>query len=477
MSNRTISQAQQEAFINEMTQRMTELARALSGWVAAAARTLSALEQQVVRSSKDLGAALLTGLCHLLVPAYPAPQVPCSCGQAATYQRMRPAQVTTVLGPIHFTRPYYRCAHCHHGVAPLDQQLGVCAGSISAGLDEVLALLGATEDSFAQAVAVLQKLTLVEVCPNSAREATERLGECIAAAEAQAVATAWDDLPAPVATGPTPPRLYISLDGTMVHTREDGWKEIKLGAIYTTTMVRPRMHPERLEVRARDLSFVADMVEAQSFGPAIWAEAARRGVLQAEEVVVIGAGAQWIWNLVEEHFPAAIQIVDWYHASQYLWRAAHAIYGEGTELAQHWARARLDELWEGQVAAVLEHLQTYTGAGAAVQETLTYYTNNQQRMRYAEYRARGIQIGSGSIESGCNHVIGARLKQAGMLWNRDGVVAVAKVRTWLKSGRWDEAMALRPPPRRCYRRKQACAPAIRVRPSAPHTYSPTVAAA
>ena len=91
----------------------------------------------------------------------------------------------------------------------------------------------------------------------------------------------------------------------------------------------------------------------------------------------------------------------------------------------------------------------------AVTDALSYLTTHRDRMRYAEYRARGIQIGSGVIESGCKHVLGARLKQAGMIWNVDGARAVGKVRTWLKGRRWAEAMGLRPPLRRASQRRVA----------------------
>jgi len=123
-------------------------------------------------------------------------------------------------------------------------------------------------------------------------------------------------------------------------------------------------------------------------------------VSEAKEVVAIGDGAHWIWNLVEEHFPGAIQIVDWYHASEYVWKVAHAIYGEGSDLAKKWANERLDELWDGKVDEVLRHCQEHASAGEAVQQAITYFTNNKSRMRYPEYRARGLQIGSGTVE--CN---------------------------------------------------------------------------
>ena len=153
----------QEAFVAEMTQRMADVARRLSAWASDEVRTLGDLEQQVVRLGKDLSNALLAGVCQLTAPAVPARHVACACGQVASYQRWRPAQVLTVLGPITVQRPYYHCAHCHHGFAPLDAQLALCAGSISAGLDELLALLWSTEDSFEAASTVLVTVTLVLV--------------------------------------------------------------------------------------------------------------------------------------------------------------------------------------------------------------------------------------------------------------------------------------------------------------------------
>ena len=144
-----------------------------------------------------------------------------------------------------------------------------------------------------------------------------------------------------------------------------------------------------------------------------------------------------------------------------MWAAANAVYGDGTDLAAAWAGARLDALWDGEVGQVLAALRATDQTRAAVTDALTYLASHRHRMRYAEYRARGIQIGSralaggGVIESGCKHVIGARLKQAGMIWNVDGARAVAKVRTWLKSRRWDAAMALRLPLRRASQRQVA----------------------
>jgi hypothetical protein len=121
-----------------------------------------------LQNIKELGNALLGSLISLNVPAYPEEEIPCPCGQTATYQRMRPAHVDTLLGTITLNRPYYLCRGCHHGLAPLDQQLGLCAGGISAGLEELLALVGA-QLPFEEAVELVAKLTLVEVCPNTCK--------------------------------------------------------------------------------------------------------------------------------------------------------------------------------------------------------------------------------------------------------------------------------------------------------------------
>lgn len=458
MTHSTTLPAQTESFIAEMTDRMTHIAQELSTWVTTEPRTLAEIEKRTLAIMKDLSTAVAMGLCNLAVPRYPEDTIPCSCGQTAHYQRMRPAHIDTLLGTITITRPYYLCPICHHGQAPLDLQMGFCAGGISAGLDEILALMG-SRTPFEEATDVLQKLTLVTVSPNSCKAATETLGRTIAAQEDQAVAEAWKSKQPILPPLPTmiPDRLYVSMDGTMVHTHEGGWKEMRLGAVYTTTAVPSKKRPESLDIRAHDASYYADFTDPTSFGRRLWVEAYRHGVSQTQEVVAIGDGAHWIWDQVHEHFPQAIEIVDWYHATSYIWTVAHALHGEGSAAAKAWARAPLDDLWDGKTDLAVAHLQGYVShpaVGDAARSAVTYYTNNKERMNYPAYRAKGMQIGSGCIESGCNHVLGARLKQAGMIWNVDGARAVAKVRTRLKSGRWDETIASRPSAQRhVYTRK------------------------
>jgi hypothetical protein len=437
-----------EHLVTAMSERMTTLTRTLCCWMQEHEHSLAELEQHALRLLKELGASLVAGVCPLAAASQPSRSVPCSCGQQAAYQRERMAQVTTLLGSISIARSYYLCAECGVGQHPLDAQLQICAGSRSQALDELLALLGATQDSFAQAAQVLECLSLVHVSANSVRQATEQLGAVLLEHHPQQPSEPDASPAQQESVTRRPRRLYISMDGVMAHLHERGWSEIKVGCCYQTRTRPSRKRPDRLEIRAECTSYVSALEEAREFGWRLWQEAVRRGALQADEVVVLGDGAHWIWNLAETHFPRATQIVDWYHASEYVWTAASAIWGEASAERAAWAHAQLDKLWEGKVEPVLDELVRWRATGEAVEAALSYYATHQSRMEYASYRARGLQIGSGSVESACKQVVSARLKQAGMIWNAEGAEAVAVVRG-------EEAIALREVRRRGYRRKQA----------------------
>jgi hypothetical protein len=444
-----------EQVVTTLSERLSSLLRTLGSWVQHEQPTLAALELHLVRLLKEFGATMLAGLGTLASSQPPPATVACTCGQPARFLRSRPAQVITLLGPITLHRPYYLCAACGHGQHPLDRHLEICAGSRSAALDELLALLGATQDSFAEAASVLERLTLLHLSPNSVRDATEQLGTLLHQQQTQQVlsAQAGDALPH-VAT-PAPKRLYVTMDGVMALLHERGWSEVKVGCCYQTRTRHDPADPHHLKVCAERLSYITTLREAEHFGWQLWCEAVRRGVLEADEVVVLGDGAHWIWNIATELFPSALQIVDWYHASQYVWQAASAIWGESGEQREAWAHKQLDALWEGKVAEVLVVLEEAQQQGAAVEAALSYYRSHQGRMDYPSYRARGLQIGSGSAESACKQLISARLKGAGMIWDSAGAEAVASVRAWLKSERWEEALSLRPKPQRTYQRQQA----------------------
>lgn len=367
-----ISATQQ--LVTTMSEQIAGLTRILGEWMLEQPHSLAEVEQHLLRLLKQFGASLLTSLCALAASSHPSPTLPCPCGKIARFQRCRKAQVITLLGPITFMRPYYLCQSCGVGQHPLDTQLQVCAGSRSAALDELLALLGATQDSFAQAAEVLERLTLVHVCPNSVRAATQELGALLLAQQSQSeAADVANSAPAPAVTPAAgPSRLYISMDGVMAHLHQRGWSEFKVGCCYLTRSCTPRKQPERVEIRAHSGSYITTLAEAHSFGWQLWQEAVRRGALTAQELVVLGDGSHWIWNIADTHFPKATQIVDWYHASSYIWEAASALWDEQDQRRGEWAKQQLDALWEGKLEEVLAELRRLSGRGEAIEAALSY---------------------------------------------------------------------------------------------------------
>jgi hypothetical protein len=224
------------------------------------------------------------------------------------------------------------------------------------------------------------------------------------------------------------------MDGVRIlDTRGDG-KEAKVGVV-----VPEHRGPCGDLVRAPS-SYAAGFVGAEAFGRRLALEAHRRGLETAAEVVVLGDGAEWIWNLAAEHCPGATQVVDWFHASERVWALGRAFYGEGTAKTEAWVERQLARLAEGEAAALVRawRKRRCEGTAAAVRdEQVGYFTHHAGRMAYDRYRARGLDIGSGMVESGCKLVIGAREKGPGMRWSVAGANAVAQLRVLLFNDQWD----------------------------------------
>ncbi len=183
------------------------------------------------------------------------------------------------------------------------------------------------------------------------------------------------------------------------------------------------------------------------------------GVLSTRWGAGPGRGGNWGRGDLDwpERPPHATHIVDWYHAVQHLEAAKAAIAQRyPPDQAQTWFEQQKQSLWEGQITQVLDALHAKAWLHDAIAREETYFVRQQHQMHYDQYRARGYQIGSGSIESACKHVVQARCKQAGMRWSQHGCVAVATVRAVVRSGRFAARFAFFPPPTRAaFHRKVA----------------------
>lgn len=216
------------------------------------------------------------------------------------------------------------------------------------------------------------------------------------------------------------------------HTRE-----VKLGVVFTQTKVDSEGFP----VRDRDSSsYVATLEPVEHFGGLVYAEALRRGSARAKQVVVLGDGAVWIWNLASLHFPGA-HIVDLFHAREHLHDLATLLAPAIGENRGNWLAQRKDELDAGDIPAILSAARALQVSATKTEDldtALGYFHTNATRMQYKTFREAGHFVGSGHVEAGCRAVIGQRLKLSGMRWSVPGATGIATLRCQGASGRWKE---------------------------------------
>lgn len=410
---------------------------------------LESLEMAMRMAMHRVGTVALTQLLHCDPPRQQQREVACSCGQTASYREMRPRRLLTIMGKVELVRPYYLCSHCHHGQFPFDAELDIENQDLSPGVRRMLALVGQAAP-FDQGREQMRVLAGLPLTTKAVERTAEAIGEDIAQREQKQIHQALQIDLSQVPLGDPIPILYVQMDGTGVpvtraergqgkgegqpaHTRE-----VKLGCVFTQTACDVEGYP----IRDPDsTTFVGAIESAVEFGKRLFLEAWNRGWDRAHRKVVMGDGAEWIWNLAGLHFPGAIQIVDLYHARQHLWNVARLL-RPGDELAQkRWMLRHQPKLDEGQIEKLVGYLRSLDTTSPQLQETIRkeadYFRRNARRMRYPEFRRQHLFVGSGVIEAGCKTVIGSRLKQSGMFWTVQGANAIIALRCCQLNGRFE----------------------------------------
>jgi len=224
------------------------------------------------------------------------------------------------------------------------------------------------------------------------------------------------------------------VEGQPAHTRE-----VKLGCIFTQTTTDKEGRPVRDEYST---TYTAAIETAEEFGVRLYTEAWRRGWSRAKKKVVIGDGAVWIWNLADQHFPGAIQIVDLFHARQHLWELSAKLFPNDEPGRKRWMARALQRLDQGQIEALVKILRQLHPANAELAKTVNieadYFERNAERLRYPTFRAQGLFVGSGVVEAGCKTVIASRLKRSGMFWTVRGANAILALRCCHCNGRFED---------------------------------------
>jgi hypothetical protein len=413
---------------------------------------LEAVEMAMRAAMHQAGAAALSHLLRCDPPDPDKREIPCRCGQKARYREMRSRRILTVVGQVEFLRPWYLCQQCHHGQFPADAVFDIDGTDLSPGVRRMLALVG-SEAPFDHGRRQLELLAGLEVTTKAVERTAEAIGGDIADGEQKELQRAVQ-LDLPVIVGKPIPILYIEMDGTGIPVvkketvgrqgktegRHAHTREVKLGCVFTQTT----WDKEGFPIRDPDSTTYSGAIEnADEFGKRIYLEAWNRGWNRAEKKVVIGDGAEWIWNNADVHFPGAIQIVDLYHARQHLWDVARKLHPNDDTSQKAWMKLHQKRLLDkGKIEKLVHALRSTVSTNPEVVDKLRieadYFEKNIERMRYPKFRRQHLFVGSGVIEAGCKTVIGSRLKQSGMFWTVRGANAIITLRCCHLNNRFED---------------------------------------
>jgi len=231
---------------------------------------------------------------------------------------------------------------------------------------------------------------------------------------------------------------YIMVDESMLLTREEKWKEIKLGRVFTSSS---------MTTLSKDRDIITDSVYVSHFGKAgVFWEKLSKEIPSDSKLVFINDGAKWIWNYIKDFYPNSVQILDYYHCKEHLYDFSKYYFNKDKAKVEIFVNQVVDLLFAQQVDKALEKINMLNCTTKARQKEkeklLTYLRNNKNRINYGDYVKQGLLIGSGAIEAAHRDVIQKRLKQSGQRWTIKGAQQIANLRTYKKSNNWNEVKNL-----------------------------------
>jgi hypothetical protein len=358
----------------------------------------------------------------------------CACGGKLEFRQHRPVTLHTILPgrDVKVSTLYGQCDLCREGRFPLLAEMRVDSEGFTAALCELSLLAGVIEPFESASETLLGQFAGVAVSKEKVQALTLSEGN-----RAQEVLKAQ-----PTQEPPSDRPVYLGIDGGMVFV-DKRWQETKLGCLFREED-RIQASKDRGQLVRRQVVAVRGTPEQ------LWELLEPRvGVTGEQLVVVLGDGAEWIWNLASL-IPNRVEVLDWYHADEHISEVARILYGEGTDKAAKFRAVQLERLADDGVDDVIEALrflaphQRSAAKKKALAELEGYLTKNRLRMQYKTFKARGFHIGSGCVESAVSHVIQQRMKRVGMRWKAKGADAVIALRAIYRShGLWDSFLAAR----------------------------------
>ena len=389
--------------------------------------------EEIERVTEDIGTEIKREIENECLgwhgSGYIGSQVACSCGGVSKFKNHYSKRIVSLCGETTVVRSYYHCRSCGTGYVPLDATLGLDSGCTSVGVRTKLGRLAAMLP-FEDVSLELQELCGIVLSGDTVWRVAESMGKRIKSERQQREQEVFSgDVEVPdVAPG----RLYIGIDGAHVPMNDGTYHEAKCGIVYQTVQ-------EGEKTKISNAKYTATLQRTEAFGDQVYALAFDQGVENARDLACLGDGAVWIWNSFSHHYPDAIQILDYYHATEHLDDVAKAWYGEGSEKAKCWLEARELDLLSDCVEDVIKSIRSWHPVEDKDKDIrrveLGYFEKNKHRMLYATFKQNGYHIGSGLVESACKMIVTQRLKQSGMRWSEPGAESIAHLRSFLLSDR------------------------------------------
>lgn len=407
------------------------------------AGSIAEAEEAVLEVSRRLSEAMMAAVLKKLEhkATYEGPRLACECGGTARFVGYRKRWIRTMCGDVQVSRAYYHCRDCHTGVSPWDSEQGLGERIWSPGIKSLVGEMCARL-TYSEVSGLLERVLGFGIEESSQQDIVLDMGRRMRGEEQDLISMCFDE-DAQIAPEVEAERVYVCIDAAKAHT-DGAWHDIKTSVVFGG---EPGIDDSgRMVDRMADARYVAAQESSELFGRRIYLRALLSGIDNAKDVVVLGDGAEWIWSIAGMHFPGCVEILDYYHACEHIWKLSWTLYAEGSENGKRWAETHCVRLRESGPGSLLRALKRRRGRTAAEKEALRlelgYFQDHRKRMDYPKYLSIGLMIGSGPVESACKVVVGQRLKQAGMRWTREGADAILALRTAVLSGQLDRIQRL-----------------------------------
>lgn len=371
------------------------------------------------------------------------------------YHDDRSIEHLSIFGAIEIKRSYYY-RKGYGGICPLDEQLNLPERKYSYLLQRWLSAF-CVKGTYDEAIKELEELLGVSVPKRSIQIIMQEVSE--------KTEGFWEQQPCPEGDAQI---LVISCDGKGIPMKESadtnkapkrlkkGQKRIKkkealVGTIYTVSFERqPESQTGTRQVRAVNKEVYASLVGKEYVYNHLKKRAELRGLQSKKEtgdVVFMADGKPSLWTQKETSFPGLVEILDFYHADEYLWEIAHLFCAEGSKEAEEWVTRKEEKLKTGKVGYVIGGIKQMLTKGNRIhgqtkrdrlEKIIHYLERNRYRMRYDEYLSSGYPIGTGAVEGACKNLVKERMEGTGMRWTLAGAEAVLQLRSVYLSHYWND---------------------------------------